>query len=248
MKRNNHGKTDDNSNYHPCHDAASGDSKQIVPDQVLGSSKQSVAVGVPEEPISNEAVCQEPVGGDPVPDKLVPPAPVSNEPAPAETTYNEPLSDGPFSEAADVTDQALAKLPLPGFRNHVAGAQNAPMRGPTINYVVNYVNHASPQLNIASGREWKVSYQKCKRIGEHLDFREKWKMLASKLKFDRAIDGVEQWSSNNHASPTETLLREWMLVQKKESRDTCYQGLIKALEDMGRKDIVYDLEDTERGG
>ena len=83
----------------------------------------------------------------------------------------------------------------------------------------------------------------------HLDLREKWKMLASKLKFDRAIDGVEQTASISHTSPTVTLLREWMLVQNRESNDTCYQRLIKALKDMDRQDIVDDIvDDLEYSG
>ena len=81
------------------------------------------------------------------------------------------------------------------------------------------------------------------RIARYLDLLEKWKMLASKLNFGRAIDAVEKLASNKNESPTMILLREWMLVQTKESKSTCYQRLINALKDMDRNDIIDDLED-----
>ena len=122
-----------------------------------------------------------------------------------------------------------------------------PVHNQTINWVVhNY--YSSPENNLVPGHEWNVSYEKCQRIARDLDLpsiRENWKVLASKLKFDRIIDGVEQIASNKGGSPTVILLREWMKSQDKENRDTCYQRLIKALQDMGRIDIVDDLEEID---
>ena len=91
-----------------------------------------------------------------------------------------------------------------------------------------------------------MPFEKCQIIAQHLDLDEKWKMLASRLKFDRAIDGIEQIASNKGKSPTVILLREWMKSQDKENRATCYQRLIKALQDMGRIDSVDDLEELDQ--
>ena len=183
------------------------------------------------KPSSARSVCDEPVSDESVSDEPDSNEPVSDESVSSETVSNELVCAKPIA----VADQTLSNL-LPRTAQTF---QNA-----TINVVVNYGNHPKPQLNLGPGQEWEVSYEKCKRIGERLDLHENWKMLASKLKFDRAIDGVAQLASNNHTSPTVEMLREWMLVQNKGNRGTCYKLLIKALTDMGRNDIIDDVEDS----
>ena len=188
------------------------------------SSNQTLGEGSCKQSVFDGDVTDEPVSG-----KLVSDAPVSDDLLP--DVSNELVL------AKHTADQVLAKF--------VPRAAHS-LQSTTINVIVNNGNHPIRQLDLDSAREWEVSYEICKKIGEHLDLHAKWKMLASKLKFDKAIDGVEQLASNNHASPTEILLREWMLAQNKEDRDTCYQRLIIALTDMDRNDIVDDLEDVAR--
>ena len=223
----------------------SGVSQQVFPDQTLHNNtpKQSnffadfSAESDFSESVSNEHVSAAPVLFEPV----------SPESVSMESVSAEQVSTKPVSAELTATDQALAVCDYVGKKQNLSQG-TASVQNQTINYIVNNVYHQSAPLNLGSGHEWKVPYEKCHIIAQHLDLRsipENWKMLASKLKLDRVIEGVERTASNQGESPTVILLREWMKNQIKDDRETCYQGLIKALEDMGRADIIDALEDAD---
>ena len=106
-------------------------------------------------------------------------------------------------------------------------------------------NNSSLGLPLDETHEWVVSYEQICKIGEELDLNDGWKMLASKLKFDIAIDKVSQWSRNRGESSTELLLRVWMKSNEIRQCDDVFERLLNALTAMDRQDIIHRLEDLE---
>ena len=72
---------------------------------------------------------------------------------------------------------------------------------------------------------------------------EGWKMLASHLRLDRFIDGIESEAKNHHESPTQLLLNKWYQIMGRTPDKI--PTIKEALEKMGRRDVLDALEDKE---
>ena len=111
-------------------------------------------------------------------------------------------------------------------------------------YQINHIgNHPNLGLPLDDIPKWPVSYEQLHTVAQELDSNDGWKMLASKLRIDTAIDRVSQWSRNKGESPTVMMLREWMKSREISQCDDAYQRLLYALTAMGRQDIIDRLED-----
>ena len=158
-------------------------------------------------------------------------APVSSESAQCVPVPAAPILTEQF-RGAPVLSSALG----PSTRNAVANHN--------ISVTNNCYSETSSLLPPLSTQEWKISYKKCDKIAKHLDLIDGWKLLASKLQFEIAINWVDQWAKNMNKSPTVLLLEKWM-EQSTENNEACFNCLLEALRSMCRKDIADELEDLD---
>ena len=210
----------------------------VSPEAVLDVSRASdtvCGVSVPDNPGFTEpnSEATPPFESDchsPIPPEQVLVAPVLTDlgvPVPVAPILSEP------SHGALILNPGLG----PSTRNAIINTYN-------ISVTNNSYGETSSLLPPLSTQEWKVSYENCDQIAKHLDLFEGWKLLASKLQFDKAINWVEQWARNTNKSPTVLLLEKWM-EQNTGNNETCFRCLLDALRSMCRNDIADELEDFE---
>ena len=80
------------------------------------------------------------------------------------------------------------------------------------------------------------SHEELKKIAGLPEFHDEWKTLARKLNFDSRIGEAERLATNGHVSPTEMMLRLWML-----SSEASLDQLEQALTTMQKVAILKKL-------